>query len=80
MPTAMLTAYLYFGSRNSQVTTLQSILIADGYLSSAVTGYFGNMTLKAVQKFQCDRNIVCTNDGGWGFVGTRTRAALNTGK
>ena len=73
-----LTASLSYGLRNDQVSALQSILAAHGYLTStATTGFFGNLTLQAVQKFQCDNGIACSGAPGWGIVGPKTRTALN---
>jgi peptidoglycan hydrolase-like protein with peptidoglycan-binding domain len=70
---------LYYGLRTAQVTTLQSLLVANGYLSSAnATGFFGSLTLAAVQKFQCDNNIACTGGAGYGIVGPKTRNILNS--
>ena len=70
--------FLYFGLRNAQVEALQSLLIGYGYLASAnATGFFGNLTQNALQKFQCDQNIVCTGGAGWGTVGPKTRNVLN---
>jgi len=72
------TQNLYFGLRNAQVSALQSLLAGYGYLASAATtGFFGNLTLRAVEKFQCDQNIVCTGGAGWGTVGPKTRNILN---
>ncbi len=72
------TKLLYFGLRNTDVNNLQSILVQYGYLTSAnATGFFGNLTLGALQKFQCDQNIVCTGGVGWGIVGPKTRSVLN---
>jgi hypothetical protein len=72
------TEFLYFGLRDQQVENLQSLLAAHGYLSSAnATGFFGSITQAALQKFQCDQNIVCTGGAGWGTVGPRTRNILN---
>ena len=75
---ATFTQFLYFGLRGAQVKSLQSLLAEQGYLASAnATGFFGNLTLSALQKFQCDQNIVCTGGAGWGMVGPKTRNALN---
>jgi peptidoglycan hydrolase-like protein with peptidoglycan-binding domain len=61
------------------VQDLQSLLAEYGYLSSTnATGFFGNLTLGAVQKFQCDKDIVCTGGAGWGTVGPKTRNILNS--
>jgi chitodextrinase len=76
---ASLTQSLYFGLRTAQVKELQSLLAANGYLSSgSATGFFGSITLGAVQKFQCDNNIVCTGGAGYGIVGPKTRSVLNS--
>jgi chitodextrinase len=72
------TQSLYYGIRTVQVTILQSLLAANGYMSSAyATGFFGNITLKALETFQCNRTIVCNGGAGWGIVGPKTRAVLN---
>jgi len=73
---------LYYGLQNETVRTLQSILIEKGYLGqNYATGFFGSLTQKAVQKFQCDLAIACSGDPqttGWGFVGPKTRKILNS--
>jgi hypothetical protein len=74
-----LTQSLYFGLRTAQVKDLQSLLAGKGYLSSAnASGFFGSLTLAAVQKFQCDKSIVCAGGAGWGTVGPKTRDVLNS--
>ena len=65
-----LTRNLSYRSRGSDVTVLQNILRAQGYLS---TGYFGIATFKAVKAFQ--KNYI--HIAPTGFVGPLTRAALN---
>jgi fibronectin type 3 domain-containing protein len=73
----LLTASLYYGLRSDQVSTLQSLLVSHGYLASNfATGFFGNLTLQAVQKFQCDNGVLCSG-AGWGIVGPKTRTILN---
>lgn len=73
-----LTQSLYYGLRGGQVTTLQSLLAENGYLAPIdETGFFGNLTRAAVEKFQCAESVVCTGGPGWGLVGPKTRAALN---
>ena len=75
---ASITELLSYGLRDAQVAALQSVLAANGYLApTAATGFFGNLTLKAVQEFQCEQAIVCTGADGWGIVGPKTRAALD---
>jgi len=75
------TTLLSMGLRGTAVQNLQSVLIQQGDLGSAyATGYFGLLTQKAVQKFQCAQGIVCSGSPyttGWGSVGVRTRKALN---
>lgn len=72
---------LYSGLRNADVKTLQLFLIRKGYLGADyATGFFGALTGKAVQQFQCEQKIVCSGNSwttGWGLVGKKTRAALN---
>ena len=74
-------ANLSFGARSAAVTALQQFLIAKGYLGPAyATGFYGALTQAAVQKFQCDRAVVCSGSPastGWGSVGPKTRNALN---
>ena len=57
------------------VTELQKILIAKGYLKiKSPTGYFGSLTLAAVRSYQRANNIPAT-----GNVYILTRTALNSG-
>lgn len=73
----LFTTSLFYGSRSDQVSTLQSLLAAHGYLASNLaTGFFGTLTEQAVQKFQCDSGILCSG-AGWGIVGPKTRTVLN---
>jgi hypothetical protein len=75
----ILTQSLYLGLRNAQVKSLQLLLIQSGNLLPAyATGYFGNLTLAAVEKFQCAQSVVCTGGAGWGLVGPKTRKVLNS--
>jgi peptidoglycan hydrolase-like protein with peptidoglycan-binding domain/uncharacterized membrane protein YgcG len=67
------------GSEGSSVTTIQNILVTDGYLSAGVFsgGIFDAATLRAVETFQCLKGIACSdNTSGYGTVGPKTRAAL----
>ena len=79
--TPAFTVALYFGLANPSVKALQAVLIARGYLGAQyATGFFGALTQKAVQQFQCAQSIVCSGNPsstGWGMVGVRTRKALN---
>ncbi len=66
-----ITKNLFIGSRGSQVITLQTVLIQQGYMQGSPTGYFGFVTFKAVKKFQKAHDIPST-----GYVGPRTRTVL----
>ena len=62
------------GEKGTDVTELQKVLIAGGYLKiSAPTGWFGPMTLAAVKAYQTANGITPVS----GFVGPLTRAVLN---
>jgi hypothetical protein len=68
---------------NTQTVQLQNFLKETGFFPATVqsTGYYGTITQKAVQKFQCKQNIVCKGtptSTGYGIVGPKTRAAINT--
>ena len=67
---------LTVGSRGADVTELQKVLIAEGFLKiSTPTGYFGGLTSAAVQKYQKAHGVSPQS----GFVGPLTRAVLNQG-
>ena len=82
------TAYAYTftralqkGSTGTEVSELQKVLKTDVsvYPEGLVTGYFGALTEKAIQRFQTKYGII--NYGtpastGYGLVGPRTRAKL----
>jgi peptidoglycan hydrolase-like protein with peptidoglycan-binding domain len=64
------------GTQDEDVTQLQTILIADGYLKIITpTGYFGTLTKVAVEAYQAANNISPAS----GYVGPLTRASLNKG-
>lgn len=75
-----ITRTLLIGIGGGDVTALQKFLIAKNLLSSgAATGYFGRLTQAAIQRWQCQRGIICSGSPsgtGYGAVGPRTRAAL----
>jgi hypothetical protein len=76
------TKLLYLGIKDDQVKKLQEFLAKNKtiYPEGTVTGYFGPLTQKAVQKFQCQYNIICSGapfTNGYGMVGSRTRTKLN---
>lgn len=63
------------GDQSESVTRIQQLLNKYGYLSSSsVTGYFGEVTEKAVKKFQSDNGLA--SDGS---VGIQTMAKLTSG-
>ena len=60
------------GNSGKEVIELQKRLSREGVYFSNFTGYFGNLTLNTVIKYQKIHNIPAT-----GFVGPITRASLN---
>lgn len=79
--TGTLTQNLSRGDSGAEVLLLQTKLEALGYLEKeSLSGFFGPLTEAAVQKFQCEKGIVCAgtpSTTGYGMVGPSTRAALN---
>ncbi|MFH1188373.1 MAG: carboxypeptidase regulatory-like domain-containing protein [bacterium] len=74
-------APLYNGLENADVRALQTFLKNQGndvYPEGLVTGYFGGLTEKAVQRFQEKHGIASSGDQGYGYVGPKTRAAINS--
>jgi chitodextrinase len=74
------TRILTIGMSGADVSTIQSFLINQGYLTvQNATGYFGLLTQSAVQAFQCAEQIVCSgspDSTGYGAVGKRTRERM----
>ena len=68
------------GSKNADVTALQKFLAQhkDVYPDGWVTGYFGPATEKAVGLFQEKFGVAKKGDEGYGTVGPKTRATLNS--
>jgi hypothetical protein len=66
---------LSLGSEGADVIALQNRLIQAGVYGGPVTGYFGPLTLGAVQAYQRKMGISPTA----GYVGPITRAELNKG-
>ncbi len=68
------------GVSGSEVAALQRFLIAAGFLnSSSVTGYFGELTEKALQGWQAEHGVVTSgtpDTTGFGYLGARTKAAI----
>lgn len=85
IPKHVFTEALVQGMTDASVAHLQSILNAHGFVVAEdgqgspgkETKYFGKKTFSAVGAFQCDRDIACNGDPGFGRVGPRTRNALN---
>lgn len=74
---------LFRGGEGDDVRKLQEFFAKDQgiYPNGLITGYFGVLTEKAVQRFQEKHNIVSTgahDTVGYGRVGPKTRAKLNT--
>ena len=61
-----------FGSRGSDIASIQKILIQKGFLVGSADGVYGQNTVRAVQKFQSANNL--TADGR---IGTKTRTLLS---
>ncbi len=69
------------GSRSDDVKLLQIFLAKDKsvYPEGYTTGYFGPITGRAVGRFQLKYGLVkSSQDSGYGFVGPKTRALLNS--
>jgi hypothetical protein len=72
---------LQHGDTGEDVTQLQTFLKSQGidiYPEGLITGYFGNLTKLAVQRFQVKYNIAKSGDGGYGYVGPKTREKMNS--
>ncbi|MDP2593659.1 MAG: peptidoglycan-binding protein [bacterium] len=79
---AAITSHLDLGDRNAEVTELQAYLATDQsiYPEGLVTGYFGQLTKAAVERFQTAQGIVSQGTPattGYGRVGPKTLAAIN---
>lgn len=74
------TKYLSRGISGSEVSLLQTYLKKDSaiYPEGLVTGYYGPATERAVKKLQQKYNIATTTTIGFGTVGPKTRAFLNS--
>ncbi|MBI4087855.1 peptidoglycan-binding protein [Candidatus Kaiserbacteria bacterium] len=76
-----ITTQLEPGDSGVQVSALQQFLAVDGsvYPEGLVTGYYGDLTTAAVQRYQCKEGIVCQGDvatTGYGRVGPATLAKI----
>ena len=73
---------LTVGSEGADVTSLQRYLASDSsvYPEAIVSGYFGSLTERAVQRWQAKYGVVSSGTpqtNGYGLVGPQTRAALS---
>ncbi|MEK7148945.1 MAG: peptidoglycan-binding protein [Patescibacteria group bacterium] len=66
------------GISSEDVRRLQTLLASDRdvYLEGIISGYYGSLTQKAVERFQVKYNIATPSDAGYGNVGPKTRAKL----
>ena len=75
----ILTRNLHFGSRGADVSKLQRYLKEKGYYYGNIVGYYGPLTRKAVQRYQCVKLGLCSGSeksNGYGMVGPMTRHKL----
>lgn len=80
----VLTRSLYKGTRGTDVSKLQIFLKQTGdFTYPTITGYYGSVTVKAVQRYQCRILSICSGSSlsnGYGVVGPKTRAVLRTAR
>ncbi|TSD02400.1 MAG: Peptidoglycan binding protein [Parcubacteria group bacterium Athens0714_24] len=78
--TIVFTQSLKKGSRGNHVTGLQKFLAQNQtlYPEGLITGYFGLATERAIKRFQEKYNIAKQGEAGYGTVGPKTRAKLNS--
>ena len=74
------TKQLSRGSRGADVTALQQFLAINSaiYPEGTVSGFYGALTAQAVGRFQIKYNLAKAGDAGFGQVGPKTRAKLNS--
>lgn len=76
-----LTRSLYRTLTGSDVSVLQTFLIAKGYLAPEnVSGFYGPLTEQAVKDFQSQAGIITSGTPvttGYGTVGPKTKSAIN---
>lgn len=78
--TTIFSTYLRLGSKGAQVSAIQKYLKDDPslYPEGKVTGYMGPATIAAIKRFQEKYNVAKLGESGYGAVGPKTRAKLNT--
>lgn len=80
---AAITSQMDLGDRGADVTELQTYLATNStiYPEGLVTGYYGQLTKAAVERFQTSQGIVSQGTPattGYGRVGPQTMAAINS--
>ena len=80
--TPLLDQNLWFGLKNDRVRKLQEIFAKDKtiYPEGVVSGYFGELTVKAVKRFQEKYGIISSGSAettGYGVFGPKTRIKFN---
>jgi peptidoglycan hydrolase-like protein with peptidoglycan-binding domain len=70
-PCTVMTTFMEYGSRATQVLTLQKFLSDTGYMEMWPTGYFGRNTEAAVRLWQSRHGVDVR-----GYVGPNTRASI----
>ena len=78
LPSAKFDQNLDVGMTNADVTRLQKLLAnqPDVYPEAKITGFFGESTKLAVQRFQLKYKITTADHPAYGYVGPGTRAKL----
>lgn len=80
-PSYRFTRPLAYGARGADVTALQQFLKSEGadiYPEGIVSGWFGQLTKKAIARWQVRQGIVPSlSDAYAGVFGPKTRAAVN---
>jgi len=79
---AAIDVQLDVGAQGEDVRELQAFLAKDVsiYPEGLVTGYYGSLTQSAVERFQCQEDIVCGGSpamSGYGRVGPQTMTVIN---
>lgn len=70
---------LQLRDENDDVRSLQEFLREEGLLSAEATGFFGDLTLQALRKWQANNLGITSGDAlttGWGVFGPRSRVFL----
>lgn len=69
-----------FGQTNDEIKALQECLKFEGIFPTniASSGYYGAITKKTVQTFQLNHSVTTADSAGYGRVGPKTRAMLNS--